>query len=144
MPHTLDLHTRNIWDAINCIPDETLEEYLADGVVDEQEIEDITQRLEAMCQTHGLELNIDDASHNMIRHLVHKAVEYLRQSRPKSGTIEENLSAMTLKDIKQAMGHLLEKGLISGGVDVCHSDPLSHGDSIPEPEEPEEPSDHSA
>lgn len=134
-----DPETKKLWDAINQIPDTVLEEYLADNVIDEREMEDIANRLGTMCQKHTPSLSLDINNHKMIRSLIHHAVEHIRHQRFVGKQIEDKLCNVSLQEIKQAMGNLLNSGQIKLGTQ--HLDRDTHafemGD-IPEPPEKEE------
>ena len=127
-----DPRTREIWEAILCIPESVLEDYVADNVIDDDEIEDISQRLEAMCKTHNLGFTLDSSCHDLLRRFVWKAVEHLRTMRQRPGTLEDKIPAVTLADIRSSMAQLLKSGQILD--DVKHLSKASkpaHGDSIP-------------
>ena len=133
-----DLATKKLWDAINHIPDAVLEEYLADNVIDEQELEDIATRLSQMCASHA-GIAADATNHQLIRSLVHHAVEHIRHQRAAGKQIEEKLCNVNLQEIKQAMGSLLNSGQIKLGTQ--HLDRDTHAfdmGEIPEPPETED------
>ncbi|MCI5049104.1 MAG: hypothetical protein MRY32_02055 [Rickettsiales bacterium] len=133
--------SEKIWNAINCIPEDVLEEYLADNIIDEQEIDDITKRLGEVCEKHNMGFTVDQASHDLIRQLVHQAVHAIRKKReqpqsqtPKQAeaTIENQLCNVTLNDVRNMMGELLQKGQIASEAQhLSRADKISHGDSIP-------------
>lgn len=131
-----DPTTRVLWDAINQIPKHILEEYLADGIIDEREIEEISDRLAGICRLHPTKLNITPKYHELIKRMVRQAVHHIQHQRKVGGAIESKLSAVNLSDIRSAMGSLLSKGNIT--LDVVHlssaTSEFSHGDSLPEPE----------
>lgn len=129
-----DAHSNRIWQAINAIPDEVLTDYLTDNVIDDQEIEDITLRLEK--RMTGLTINDDD--HALIRRMVRNAVEHIRQNQKVRGSIEGKICPTTLGDIRLAMGQLLQSGQIALEVaDASRAATPSPGSAIPE-ERPED------
>lgn len=131
--------TKRLWHAINRIPDEVLEEYLADNIIDAQEIEDISNRLTGICREQGLGLGHSVQDHKLIRNLVHHAVHHIRHSRKQGQAIESQLNQVSLREIKQAMGDLLNSGQIKLGTQHLSRDTheFDYGD-IPEPPEEEE------
>lgn len=118
-----------VWNAINSIPDSVLTDYLADQVIDDEEIEDITRRLEKICVTHNRQLHITESDHAMIRHFVRHAVAHIQAQQEK---IEGKLCNATLGDIRAAMGSLLSQGLISLEVTDATGETPDHGDMIPD------------
>jgi len=134
-----DPSTRKLWHAINRIPDEVLEAYLADNIIDEREIEDITNRLASICREQGLGLGHSVKDHKLIRSLVHHAVHHIRHNRKQGQVIESQLNKVSLREIKQAMGDLLNSGQIKLGTQHLSRDTheFDYG-NIPEPPEEEE------
>lgn len=137
-PLTLnDAHSQRLWEAINRIPDDVLRDYLADQVIDEAEIEDITHRLETICQSHSAGLSISEADHALIRRMVQRAVQHIALQRETAPIIEGALNPTTLGDIRAAMGHLIQSGQIALGVaDPDYGDTPDPGSYIPD-ERPE-------
>lgn len=131
-----DPTTKTLWDAINQIPKPVLEDYMADGVIDEREIEEISDRLAGICRMHATKLTITPKYHQLIKKMVRQAVHHIQHQRKVGGAIESKLSAMNLSDIRSAMGSLLNKGNIT--LDVVHlssaTSDFCPGDSLPEPE----------
>lgn len=134
-----DPQTAKIWDAISRIPDEVLEGYLADNIIDEDEIDDLIRRLEEVCQTHDMGLSLDQTGSALLRTLIHAAVEKIQADRStwqptqKPGKIEDRLSAVSLRDIKSAMGQLLASGQISSDVQhVSRATNVAYSDDLPD------------
>lgn len=132
-----DPNVKALWHAINQIPDNVLEQYLADNIIDEQEITDISNRLAELCQQHGLNLNVDNQCKQLIRNMVHHAVSHIKHQRSAaSQRIKASLCDVSMREIKHAMGQLLNSGQIKLG--TAHLGRETHafemGD-IPEPEE---------
>lgn len=131
MPTAADYKRQNqLWESIQQIPENVLTDYLADNVIDDNEIEDICLRLEA----HMHELNLSAADHAMIRQMVCQAVEHIQKQHAKEASgIAGKLGSATLSDVRSVMGSLLKSGNISLLVsDACYSDSLSPNAAIPE------------
>lgn len=123
-----------LWEAIQQIPDGVLTEYLADNIIDEQEIEDITLRLESHLQN----MPISAADHALIRQMVRQAVTHIKAAGDPNCMIEGKLGAATLADVRSAMGSLLAKHQIKLEVaEASRGEELSPNEAIPD-ERPED------
>lgn len=120
-----------LWQSIQLIPEEVLLGYLADNVIDDAEIEDISQRL----ASHMRGLSISAHDHALISHMVRQSVEQLRlQQAAKSdeGCISQQLAPATLRDIRSIMGQLVQQGHIKLNVQDAEISPaLRPTESIP-------------
>ena len=118
-----------LWNAIQQIPDGILADYLADNIIDDQEIEDITLRLES----HMNDLTISESDHQMIRQMVRQAVEHIKAAGDANCAIEGKLGAATLSDIRSVMGDLVNRGQIKMAVeDASITEELSPNEAIPD------------
>jgi hypothetical protein len=119
-----------LWQTIQLIPDEVLTEYLADNIIDEQEIEDITLRLER----HMKDLTITPSDHAQIRAMVRQAVAHLQaEEAALEEGIESKLNPTTLADIRNVMSNLVQSGHIKLAVsDACITDDFAPNEAIPD------------
>lgn len=133
-----EVRNNKLWQALHQIPDEVLTEYLADNVIDEDEIEDITNRLEHHCRQQQLGLEISEQDHALIRHLVRHAVGYIRHEQTKGVELEQQMCQTSLKEVRSVMGHLLESGQIRiGSHEYDVTQEPTTGNAIPD-ERPED------
>jgi hypothetical protein len=123
-----------LWHAINQIPEATLKEYLADNVIDADEIEDITQRIEA--QLSGIRISAQD--HQLLRKMVHQSVNHIRRRKAVSVSLKEALCDTTLGDIRGVMAQLVQSGQIALNIaDIARCGVVSPNADIPD-ERPED------
>tara|TARA_B100001179_G_C18426788_1_gene332796 strand:+ start:243 stop:692 length:450 start_codon:yes stop_codon:yes gene_type:complete len=125
-PISLDTdHSRRLWQMLNAIPDEVLLDYLSDHIVDDSEIDDITQRIALLCQQHHTELTITQEDRELLRRMVHHSVEHIRHQQDVEDRIEAKMGQISLQQVTQVMGGLLQSGHIAIGDHAVAGDPQS-------------------
>tara|TARA_B100000989_G_scaffold239869_1_gene186747 strand:- start:824 stop:1249 length:426 start_codon:yes stop_codon:yes gene_type:complete len=112
-PPSLNLdcdETRQLWQAIQNVPDGIIDEVMADGIITDEEIELITQEVEKACQ-----MDISASCHDLLRHVVTAASELSAHRAEKADEIESSLCHVTMHEIREVMGYLIDTGQIEIG-----------------------------